>query len=212
MSKIKFIDLFCGIGSFHHAFRSVGGFECVFACDIDKYAKESYRLNYGMEPAGDIHDVATEDVPNHDILCAGFPCTSFSTIGNRAGFNCEPGMLFFEILRIIDGKNPKVVVLENVFGLLSHAGGETFEKIIFELKKRDYDVKWELLKCSDYGIPQMRRRLFIIASKKDAMVDVDKLFELDEYKKDTTLTEFYKGKNLSKNMRIPFVLGHTTPK
>ena len=101
-------------------------------------------------------------------------------------------------MRIIDGKNPTVVVLENVFGLLSHSGGETFETIIFELKKRDYDVKWDLLKCSDYGIPSMRRRLFIIASKRDAMVDVDKLFELDEYKKDTTLTEFFPGKNFVK--------------
>ena len=196
-NEIRFIDLFCGIGSFHQAFRSLGGFNCVFACDIDKCARQTYFLNFGIEPGGDICKIEAKTVPDHDVLCAGFPCVSFSAIGKKEGFESNSGKLFFEILRVIDAKCPKIIVLENVMGLLSHSDGKTFERIRHELITRGYDVSYKILKSSDYGIPQMRRRLFIVASKQGEY-NLKGIFNLQDYKQDNSLTNFFKDKIFEK--------------
>ena len=108
-----FIDLFAGIGGFHQAAGELGG-RCVFACDIDKYARDAYFANYKLMPHGDITKISTEDIPDHDILFAGFPCQPFSIIGEMKGFTDTRGTLFFEIARILSAKRPNMFVLENV--------------------------------------------------------------------------------------------------
>jgi DNA (cytosine-5)-methyltransferase 1 len=112
-TPIRFIDLFCGIGGFHTAARSLG-LSGVFACDIDEECRKTYFHNYGLMPHGDIRDVDLDDIPDHDLLCAGFPCQPFSIIGGMAGFADARGTLFFELERIIMAKQPRMLVLENV--------------------------------------------------------------------------------------------------
>ena len=129
MEKFKFIDLFCGIGGFHQAMSELGG-ECVYASDIDPECRRIYKLNYGIEPDGDITKVKEEDIPAHDVLCAGFPCQSFSKAGKRLGFD-DPtrGTLFFDILRILKYHQPKYALLENVRNLAGHDNGNTWKVI-----------------------------------------------------------------------------------
>ncbi|MBR5319582.1 MAG: DNA cytosine methyltransferase [Peptococcaceae bacterium] len=163
---VTFIDLFCGIGGFHTALSSLGG-KCVFASDIDKFAKEVYERNYGMEPHDDIRKIPVEEIPKHDILCAGFPCQPFSISGNRKGFDDPRGNLFFDIVKILDYHRPKVVFLENVKNFEKHDGGKTLERVKSELMKRKYIVYSKVLCASDYGIPQARNRIYIIAFRND---------------------------------------------
>ena len=112
----KFIDLFCGLGGFRIAFQKVGG-KCVFSCDIDKAVRRTYAINFGETPQGDITKIESKDIPNHDILCAGFPCQPFSTAGRRLGFDDTRGTLFFEVARILKDKKPTGFILENVKGI-----------------------------------------------------------------------------------------------
>jgi len=114
--KFTFIDLFCGIGGFRVSFQTLGG-KCVFSSDIDYHAKRTYEYNFGEVPFGDITEIDEKEVPEHDVLLAGFPCQAFSIAGRRAGFEDTRGILFFEVARIIKEKQPKAVVLENVKGL-----------------------------------------------------------------------------------------------
>ena len=132
---MRFIDLFSGIGGFRLAFESVGG-KCVFSSDIDKFACETYRLNFGEYPLCDITKISHKDIPQFDILCAGFPCQPFSIGGLRKGFQDTRGTLFFDIERIIRDKRPKAFILENVKGLLNHNKGETFNIILNKLGNR----------------------------------------------------------------------------
>lgn len=161
----KYIDLFCGIGGFHLALDSLGA-ECVFASDIDSNARLVYEKNFGIKPSGDITKIENNSIPNHDILCAGFPCQPFSISGNQKGFDDPRGKLFFEIIRIAKYHNPKIIFLENVKNFTTHNNGSTLQKVKDELKKIGYNVFDKVLISSNYGIPQARKRLYIIALKE----------------------------------------------
>lgn len=168
--KFKFIDLFSGIGGFHYGLSQIGG-ECVMASDIDPITVETYKLNYGMTPRGDIHEIKSGDIPDFDILCGGFPCQAFSVIGPQGGFEDPRGILIFQVFRILKDKQPKAFILENVKGLFSHDGGRTFELIMSELNKCGYKVSYKILEAKDYGLPQIRKRLFIVGMRKDLNAD-----------------------------------------
>lgn len=164
--KIRYIDLFCGLGAFHAAFDTSKHFECVLACDIDEGARKIYEANYHLKPHGDIRKLDIPNMPDFDILCAGFPCQPFSIAGNGEGFkDTEKGNLFYDILNIIDGKNPKMCLLENVKNLKTHDEGRTYETIETELKKRGYLVTSRCCNAVDYGSPQARKRIFIVGTK-----------------------------------------------
>lgn len=164
-----FIDLFCGIGGFHQAMESLGG-RCVFASDIDEDCRKTYAANYGIVPAGDITKIMAEDIPEHDVLCGGFPCQAFSKAGNRLGFD-DPtkGTLFFDICRIIKHHHPKYVLLENVRNLASHDHGNTWKVIHDKLENLGYNLLPEPVIFSPHylGIPQHRERVFIMCVRKD---------------------------------------------
>lgn len=162
---IKFADLFCGIGSFHLALSALGA-ECVFACDIDKHCRATYQKNHGFSPVGDIRDVDVTKVPKFDILCSGFPCQPFSVAGQHRGFDDERGNMFLQTMRFVEHHQPAAVILENVVGLERHDNGRTLSKIISLLNEQGYFVKRTMLTCSDHGIPQMRRRLFIVGTRQ----------------------------------------------
>ena len=193
--NIKFIDLFCGIGSFHYSFKEFN-WECVMACDFDETVKETYKENYGMIPLNDIIDIEPNTIPNYDVLCAGFPCQPFSQCGKQKGFDDERGTLFFHIMKFVNFHKPKIIILENVQGLLNHDGGKTFDKIKTNIELANYSISYKVIKCSDFGLPQMRKRLFIIGIKNntDLVKNVDKILELDDYKKNITLSEFFDKK------------------
>ena len=125
---MRYIDLFCGMGSFTYSFERLG-FECVMACDICPLARQNFEHNFGLKPKGNIEEIDAQSVPDHDVLCAGFPCQSFSRAGLHNGFLDPRGTMFFHILRIIDAKAPPYVVLENVPTLLTHDNGRTFKTI-----------------------------------------------------------------------------------
>lgn len=167
MGKARFIDLFCGIGGFHlgaeRALAEAGiAAECVFAADIDPHCQNAYEANFGLRPHGDIGAVPAEEIPDHEALFAGFPCQPFSIIGKGRGLKDTRGTLFFEIARIIEAKQPKVFVLENVRRLVSHDDGETLKTILRVLDGLGYHVTYKVLNALDYGLPQKRERVFIV--------------------------------------------------
>lgn len=169
MTTIKYADLFCGLGSFHTAFHSNPRFKCVFACDIDEGIQTIYKANYGIHVHGDIRSVDYTTMPDIDILCAGFPCQPFSIAGNGEGFqDKEKGNLFYDILKMIDVKSPRMCILENVKNLKTHDGGRTYSTIERELTSRNYIVTSKVLTASDFGSPQARQRIFIVATKGNA--------------------------------------------
>lgn len=161
LQNFTFIDLFAGIGGFHIALSSFGA-KCVFASEWDKYAAETYKDNFGIKPYGDITKIFEGDIPNHDILCGGFPCQAFSVSGKQKGFEDTRGTLFFDIARIIDHHRPKVVFLENVKNLQKHDEGKTLSTIISTLEGLDYTVYTKVLNTSHFGLPQNRERIYII--------------------------------------------------
>lgn len=159
--EFKFIDLFAGIGGIRLAFESVGGV-CVFSSEWDKNACKTYRANFGEQPHGDITKINANDIPDFDILLAGFPCQPFSIAGKKAGFNHETqGTLFFDVERILKTKKPKAFLLENVKNLMSHDKGNTFKTIVSHLKALGYNVYYKVLNALDYGVPQKRERVII---------------------------------------------------
>ena len=169
---IKFIDLFAGIGGFHQALHNQKAV-CVFASEWDNKCRETYQTNFKhISPnlfsknhfAGDITKVNPNLIPNHDILCAGFPCQPFSISGKQKGFDDTRGTLFFNILEIIQIKKPKVVFLENVKHLVHHDNGNTLKVIIEQLKRLNYKANWQILNAKDFGLAQNRERIIIIAS------------------------------------------------
>lgn len=163
----KFIDLFAGIGGIRLGFESVGG-TCVFSSEWDAAACQTYKANFGEQPAGDITKVKSEDIPDFDILLAGFPCQPFSIIGDKEGFNHETqGTLFFEIERILRDKQPKAFMLENVRNLTAHDKGRTFKVIVDHLTALGYHVHHKVLNALDYGVPQKRERIIIVGFKDD---------------------------------------------
>lgn len=166
-SNFKFIDLFAGIGGIRLGFESVGG-TCVFSSEWDTSACETYKANFGEQPAGDITKVKSDDIPDFDILLAGFPCQPFSIIGDKEGFNHETqGTLFFEIERILKDKNPAAFMLENVRNLTAHDNGNTFRVIRDHLQALGYHVYAKVLNALDFGVPQRRERIIIVGFLDD---------------------------------------------
>lgn len=164
MKKFKFIDLFAGIGGFHQAMEQLGG-ECVFASEIDSYAIDTYKENYNIDSGINIRDVKEEDIPKHDVLCAGFPCQAFSKAGKQLGFKDETkGTLFFEIERILKYHKTKYIVLENVRNLVSHDNGNTWKTIYQHLKDIGYRLtpKPIIISPHQLGVPQLRERVVIL--------------------------------------------------
>ncbi len=159
----SFADLFCGIGGFHVAATNLG-MRPVFACDIDEEARKSYRANFGIEPSGDIRAIDAANIPDHDILLAGFPCQPFSIIGNMQAFSDPRGTLWFEIVRIIEGKRPRGIVLENVKQLTTVARGTVIRQILDDLAGLGYCADYRVLNALDFGLPQKRERTIIVAS------------------------------------------------
>lgn len=160
----KFIDLFAGIGGFHQAMTQLGG-ECVFASEIDKFAASVYKNNYGIDPLSDITEVDEKDIPEHDVLCAGFPCQAFSVAGSQAGFCDETrGTLFFEIERILRYHHTKYIILENVKNLVGHDKGRTWKVIKEHLHNVGYRLTEDpiILSPHHFGTPQLRERVIIL--------------------------------------------------
>ena len=167
MSKpLRFIDLFSGMGGFRLAFEA-NGCECVFSSDIDEFACKTYELNFGEFPKSDITKVNASDIPDFDILCAGFPCQPFSIAGKRLGFDDTRGTLFFDVARILKEKNPKGFLLENVRGLSNHDGGKTLKVILKTLDDLGYETKWQVLNAKKHGVPQNRERWYCFGIRKD---------------------------------------------
>lgn len=166
-SNFKFIDLFAGIGGIRLAFESVGG-HCVFSSEWDEAACKTYKANFDEAPAGDITKISSEDIPDFDILLAGFPCQPFSIIGDKEGFLHETqGTLFFEIERILMDKKPPAFMLENVRNLLAHDKGRTFKIIYEHLSNLGYHVHYKVLNALDFGVPQKRERIIIVGFKEN---------------------------------------------
>ena len=166
MNTVKFIDLFCGIGGFRVALEK-RGLECVFSSDIDKFAREAYRQNFGEEPHGDIIQIDEKDIPGHDILCAGFPCQSFSISGKMGGISDDRGRLFYEIERIAKYHKPLVLLLENVKNIWTIDGGNVIKMIESRLDNIGYKLYKETLNASYFGLPQARERVYFVAFRKD---------------------------------------------
>ena len=161
---LKFVDLFCGLGGFHLALSRLGC-ECVFASEIDKGLQELYRINHGIRPSADIR-FAWKDVPEHDILCAGFPCQPFSKAGSQKGFECsDSGDLFDYILKVVDRHSPQLLIFENVPNIMRHNKGQTWERIKNSLQGRGYEVAANVLSPHQFGVPQVRPRALIVAAK-----------------------------------------------
>lgn len=184
--KLKFIDLFAGLGGFRIALEHNDG-ECVFSSEIDKYARETYKNNFSEEPSGDITKIKSDEIPDHDILCAGFPCQPFSIAGKRLGFEDTRGTLFFEVARILRDKRPKAFILENVAGIISHDNGKTINAIISILQGLEYSVVWKILNAKDYGIPQNRNRWYCVGVDKRYFRDI---LEEDIFPRKTELKTF----------------------
>jgi len=183
---MKFIDLFAGIGGFRYGLQKVEiesesssdyesgasqhgqrAFHCVWSNEWDKYANQIYTKHFGECDSRDIRTVDTKDIPDHDLLCAGFPCQSFSIAGKRLGFEDTRGTMFFEIARIIRDKGPRYFLLENVKGLLSHDEGKTFQTILGVLSDLGYEYQWQVLNSKNFGVPQNRERVFIVGHLRE---------------------------------------------
>lgn len=154
------------MGGFHRALENLGG-TCVFASDIDKNCQEIYEKNFGLRPVGDIRAVQSEDVPDHDILCGGFPCQTFSNAGRRAAFEDTRGTLFYEIARIASVKKPKYLLLENVKHILKVQNGHVFATILNVFDELGYDMKHIVLSPHLFGVPQKRERVYFLGVRKD---------------------------------------------
>lgn len=170
--KFTFIDLFSGIGGFRIGLQKLGG-KCVFSSDIDRHAREVYESNFGEYPFGDITTLNKDIIPPHDILCAGFPCQPFSISGLKKGFEDTRGTLIYDVFEIIKQKKPKVVLLENVKHLIHHDKGNTLKIIVKHLINFGYNVNYKVLNASNFGVPQNRERILIVAHH-------DKLFNFNK--------------------------------
>ena len=165
-TKYSMIDLFAGIGGIRLGFESYGC-QNVFSSEWDNSAQSMYEENFGEKPFGDINDIRPRDIPNHDILLAGFPCQPFSIAGKRLGFEDTRGTLFFNIEAIIKEKQPQAFLLENVKCLTTHDNGNTFRVITNNLKKIGYTVYHKVFNSLDFGVPQKRERIYIVGFKEN---------------------------------------------
>lgn len=187
-TKLRFVDLFAGLGGFHVALSNLG-LECVFASELNPTLQEVYETNFGIKPHGDIRGVKACDVPDHDLLAAGFPCQPFSKAGCQLGFECtEQGTLFHNVANVLKEKKPTYFILENVPNLLKHDGGKTWTKIQRILRDLDYHIAATRLSPHKFGIPQVRDRVYIVGSTEplenftwpassDAEVKIDRILD-----------------------------------
>lgn len=163
MNRMKFIDLFAGLGGFHKGFAE-HGFNCVFACEIDESLQQLYKANYNITPQGDITKIHARDIPDHDIICAGFPCQPFSLAGKKKGATCpNSGKLIDDVVRIAKYHRPKCVILENVPNILTIANGSFWDYLVNSFSDIGYAIDYRIISPVDVGIPQNRRRIFILA-------------------------------------------------
>lgn len=164
----RFIDLFAGLGGFHLALKKLGH-ECVFASELREDLRQLYKINYpGIRIEGDIKNINPKDIPNHDILCAGFPCQPFSQAGYRMGFNDgERGNMFYYIRDILREKKPQFLLLENVANIEGHDKGRTWKTIEKELHEAGYEIDKKILSPHQFGIPQHRKRIYIVGVRSD---------------------------------------------
>ncbi len=170
--KMKFIDLFCGIGGFHTALTNLGH-KCVFASDSDKFCREVYEMNYGIKPNDDVKKIDPEKLEDFDILCAGFPCQPFSNAGKKKTFNDNRGLLFDEIIRIVKVKKPKFLFLENVKHILKVSNGNVIKYIKEKLDENGYTLQLLNMSPHKYGVPQQRERIYFICIRKDIYKNQD---------------------------------------
>lgn len=164
--SFTFVDLFCGIGGFHHALKSLGG-RCLWACDLDKHCQDNYEANFGLRPHGDIRTVDPESVPDHDVLCGGFPCQPFSNAGHRNAFEDTRGTLFQDVADIVRTKQPKVILLENVKHILTIQNGHVYRTILAVFTELGYNMKVVVLSPHSFGIPQKRERVYFMGLRRD---------------------------------------------
>lgn len=188
---MRFIDLFAGIGGIRIPFDELG-YENVFSSEIDVAACSTYEANFGHKPQGDITKIHEENIPNHDLLLAGFPCQAFSIMGKKLGFEDTRGTMFFEVERILKHHRPKVILLENVKQLVTHDKGKTLKVILESLENIGYTIKWKVLNALYFGLPQKRERVVIVGflDKSEAYkfdfkfsqteYDLNLVLELDE--------------------------------
>lgn len=166
LKGMTFIDLFAGLGGFRLALESLGA-KCVYSNEWDKPAQEVYKANFGETPEGDITKVDEKTIPDHDILCAGFPCQAFSISGKRRGFEDSRGTLFFDVARIVKEKKPKIVFMENVRNFAAHDNGHTIEVVKNTMEELGYSFNYRVLSATDYGIPQKRERVYMVCFRND---------------------------------------------
>lgn len=185
---MQFLDLFAGIGGFRLGMEAAGH-QCIGFCEIDKFARASYKAIHDTKGEIELHDITTvsdefiQSIGHVDIICGGFPCQSFSIAGNRRGFEDTRGTLFFEIARFASILKPRILFLENVKGLLNHDKGRTFETILQALDELGYNVEWQVLNSKDFGVPQNRERVFIIGHLRGE--GGRKVFPIGTYNKQT---------------------------
>lgn len=198
--KFKFIDLFAGIGGFRVAMQNLGG-KCVFSSEWDNQAKKTYYHNFGEVPYGDINQLSGNDIsktiPDHDVLCAGFPCQAFSIAGAKKGFEDTRGTLFFNVAEIIKAKNPKAIFLENVKGLVNHDKGKTLATILDVLRNdlNYYVPEPKILNAKNFGVPQNRERIFIVGFRKDQ--NVQDFIYPEGIKKETKFSDIKEAEEVS---------------
>ncbi|UTG99519.1 DNA (cytosine-5-)-methyltransferase [Macrococcoides canis] len=167
LAEYTSVDLFAGIGGIRLGFQQTGRVRNIFSSEWDKFSQKTYRANFGEIPYGDITKINEKDIPDHDILLAGFPCQAFSQAGKKLGFEDTRGTLFFDIARIIKEKKPKAFLLENVKNLKTHDRGRTYRTIVNTLEEMNYKVYTMLYKARDFGVPQNRERIYIVGFEKN---------------------------------------------
>lgn len=205
MKKFKFIDLFAGIGGFHQAMVQLGG-QCVYASEIDKFCIERYKENYNIDADHDITKINPEEVPDHDVLCGGFPCQAFSKAGKQKGFEETRGTLFFYIEKILQAKKPKYIVLENVRNLVSHDNGNTWKVIRQHIIDCGYRITENPIIISPHqlGIPQLRERVVILGVYDPE--NTDKYLNIDlgtmKDKKDNSIESILEPNNTEDKYKI----------
>lgn len=170
LNGYTFIDLFAGLGGFRLALESLGA-KCVYSNEWDKAAQDTYNANFGIVPDGDITKVDEKMIPDHDILCAGFPCQPFSISGKQKGFEDSRGTLFFDVARIVKEKKPKIVFMENVKNFATHDNGRTLEVVKNTMKELGYNFFQKVLSADNYGVPQKRERIYMVCFRNDLKIE-----------------------------------------
>lgn len=166
LDGFTFIDLFAGLGGFRLALESLGA-KCVYSNEWDEPVQKVYTDNFGDIPEGDITQIDEKDIPDHDILCAGFPCQAFSISGKQRGFADSRGTLFFDVARIVKEKKPKIVFMENVKNFATHDNGRTLEVVKGTMEELGYTFYQKVLNAVDYGVPQKRERIYMVCFRND---------------------------------------------